>query len=212
MKKRNSKMRIGIIKHCGSIIALALFSGFFEPLLYGNGIKAYETPWHWIGCLISAFLVYNVVFYFDKINPRKMYNCIGMFTATVVFPLCTLAFLVAFVCAGVYENKTVAAILLVVCVVVYLFLIYALLHRGVAIYEKGKIRIFKFRIYTYDTRQIDDCIIDYNGKKCTVHIIVEGNDHTFRMSSRFTKRLEQELIYSSKRYEQQLNSMIRKKK
>ena len=208
MKKRKSKKRIGIIKYFGSMIGLALFLGFFEPLLYGNGIKAYESPWHWIVCLISAFLVYNIVFYFDKINPRKMYNCIGMLTAFVICPICTIAFLAAFVYAGILKS----VILMIVIPALYLFLIYALLHRGVAIYENGKIRIFKFRIYTYRTRLIDDCILEYNGRKCTVHIIVQGNDHTFQMSSCFTRRLESELIYSSKRYEKQLNSMACKKK
>lgn len=208
MKKRKSKKWIGIIKYCGAIIALALFVGFLDPLLYGTSRKVYEMPWYWIGCFIGAFLVYNIVFYFDKINPRKMYHCIGMFTATVVFPLCTIAFLAAFVYAGILKS----VILMIVIPAPYLFLIYALLHRGVAIYENGKIRIFKFRIYTYNTGLIDDFIIDHNGKKCTVHIIVEGNDHTFRMSSRFTKRIEQELKSHTKSYEQRLNSMIRKNK
>lgn len=201
-------MWISIIKYCVSILALAVIGGFLSPLYDGSSITVYEKPWYWVGCFIFAFLVYNIVFYFDKLNPRKMYNCIGMFTATVVFPLCTLAFLVAFVCAGGRGS----VILMIVTAVLYLFLIYALLHRGVAIYKKGKIRIFKFWMKTYHTNQIDDCILDYNGKKCTVHIIVEGKDHIFKTSALFTKRLEQELKLYTKTYEKELNAVICKKK
>jgi hypothetical protein len=86
------------------------------------------------------------------------------------------------------------------------------LHRGVAIYQCGKIRIFKFFIKTYQINLIDDCRLDYQGRKCTVHIIMDGKDHMFRTSAFFTKRLEQELKLYTKTYEKELNAVIRKKK
>lgn len=201
-----------VTKYVVSIIVLAVIGGFLFPFYDGSSITVYEELWYWIAVLIGSFLVYNSVLYFDKFNPRTMYHCVSLFTATVVFPFCTVAFLAALLYAAVLANKTVSVILMILAVLVYLFLIYALLHRGVAIYKRGKIRIFKFRVKTYRTNLIDDCRFDYNGRKCTVHIIVEGNDHTFRMPSLFTKRLEQELKLHTKTYEENILDSIRKKK
>lgn len=211
MKKNSGKIAKSMIKYGLSIVVCTVVGGLLFPAYDGSSISQYEEPWYWIAALIVSFVTHICVLYFDKINPRKMYYCMGIFTA-VVFPFCTIAFIVAFVCAAFLENTTVSVLLMILTVAVYLFLIYALLHRGVAIYQCGKIRIFKFCIKTYRTNLIDDCRLEYRGRKCTVHIIVDGKDHTFRTSAFFTKQLEQELKLHTKTYEQQLLDSIRKKK
>ena len=67
------------------------------------------------------------------------------------------------------------------------------MHRGVCIYQNGKIRIFKFKIKTYKASKIDDIKFDYENKKCNVVIIINGVKEEFILSSFSAKMTENRL-------------------
>ena len=64
------------------------------------------------------------------------------------------------------------------------------MHRGICIYKKGKIRIFKFKIKTYVVDKIDDINFEYQNNKCLVFITIGDNKEEFNLSSLSAKSIE----------------------
>lgn len=184
-----------VLKYCVSIIVYTVVLGLLAPILDAVSVlDAYTDPNHWLMCFIATFATYNLVFYYEKINPRKMYYLAGIYLTTIAISSFSLIFVIAIIFIAIIENIAIKTVLLIVSLLVYLFLIYVFAHRGVAIYKRGKIRIFKFfTIKTYKTAKIDGFKFDYVGKKCMIHIIVLGNDHVFKMSYSSAKIYEQRL-------------------
>lgn len=108
-----------------------------------------------------------------------MYYTIGVGVSITIAWFSAIALLAAFVWAAVIESLFFKIVVLVLSFLVFLFLIYVCIYRGVAIYKRGKIRIFQFKIKTYHTDKIDDFFMEYLEKTCRVHIIVCGTDHVF---------------------------------
>ena len=75
-------------------------------------------------------------------------------------------------------------------ILVYLFLIYTFMHRGICIYKRGKIRIFKFKIKTYIAYKIDDINFEYQNKKCLISITIGDYKEEFKISSLSAKSIE----------------------
>ncbi len=184
-----------VLRYCASIIAYTVILGLLAPILdMVNILDTYTQPIHWLTCFVAAFIVYNLHLYFVKINSRKMYYLAGIYLTVIVILSFSLAFVFAIIFIALIENIAIKIVLLIVSLLVYLFLIYVFVHRGVAIYDRGKIRIFKFlKIKTYKAEKIDCCKFDYVGKKCIIHITVSGDEHIFKMSSSSAKICEQRL-------------------
>jgi len=182
-----------VIKYCATIIGYTIIVGIFEPIINVTSVDAYIQLEHWIGSFFAAMVVYNLQIYFEKINPRKMYHCLGVHFSTIGMVLSTFAFIAMVIWAVIIESTAMKTAWLIIAFLLYLFLIYVFVHRGVAIYKRGKIRIFKFVIKTYNTDKIENIVFDYNGKKCTIHIIVLGNEHIFKLSSSSAKLCEKRL-------------------
>ena len=75
-------------------------------------------------------------------------------------------------------------------ILLYLFLIYVFMHRGICIYKKGKIRIFKFKIKTYVANKIDDINFEYKNNKCLISIKIGEYKEEFKLSSFSAKLIE----------------------
>lgn len=181
-----------VLKHFVTIVLYAIAVGLAAPVLNLENIwAAYKSPIHWIGAFVAAAVVYGIVYYFQKINPRKTYYCINVITATIIITVLVLAFMAGLVWISLIEKTTIKIILLIAFFVVCLFLVYAFIYRGVAVYKKGKIRVFKLTVKTYKTSKIDSVRFEYIGKKCLIHIIVCGNDHVFKTQSSVGKRCEE---------------------
>jgi len=183
-----------VIKHIIRFLGFFAFMGFLSPFVDCiNPLNAYKDPEHWIAVFVSVSIVYPIIVYIYEINPRKFYYCVDQVLVTIVWLLLFFGLFATIIILIILENIVFKIILLVSSVLVFLFIIHAFVHRGIAVYSKGKIRIFKFKIKTYSTDKIDDITFEYNGKKCTVNIIVCGEDNIFRIPSSSAKRFEPKL-------------------
>lgn len=183
-----------IFKHLALILLYTLLAGLLFPIYdMANILETYKSAVHWIICFSAAFIVYNILLYFNEINPRVFYYCYNVNSTVVVLTIASLTSLSALVAIMMIDGMLLKCILLLLLVLVFLFIVYAFAHRGVAIYEKGKVRVFNFWIKTYSTDKIDNITYNYCGKKCAVNIIVNGKDHIFRMSSESAKLCERRL-------------------
>ncbi|MBE6903740.1 MAG: hypothetical protein E7480_03940 [Ruminococcaceae bacterium] len=181
-----------VINYFASIITYTVILGLLSPIFdMVNILDTYKRIDHWLLCFLAVLTVYHILFYFEKVNPRKMYYCVGVFTTTIAILFSSVAFIVALIWIAILENIAIKIVFLFVSSIIYLTLIYIFVHRGVAVYKRGKIRIFKFSVKTYQTDKIEDYSFDYIGKKCVIHIIVSGNDHIFKIPSSSAKHCEQ---------------------
>jgi len=122
-----------------------------------------------------------------------MYYCIPVLWTTAAAVILSVSFIGTLVLTSVLENSLAKAAFLIGAVIAFLLLMYIFFHRGIAVYSRGKIRIFKFVIRTYKTDRIDDIRLDYTPKKCTVHITVQGDTHTFTLSPSSALRFEERI-------------------
>ena len=67
------------------------------------------------------------------------------------------------------------------------------MHRGICIYKKGKIRIFKFKIKTYIADKIDDINFEYQNKKCLISITIGDYKEEIKISSLSAKTIEKRM-------------------
>ncbi len=184
-----------ILHHTGTVLMWTAIVGLLYPLWeMQNPLATYQQVEHWLMTFIVVLIGYPVGMYFSKINPRKMYYCLDVCTVTVEMLLATGLFIAALLFCAVMEAKLLQVLVLVSAVVVYLFLIFFFGHHGVAVYECGKIRIFRFGLVrTYVTDAADEVRLDYIGRKCAIHIVVAGEDHVFRVSSAAAKLQQKQL-------------------
>lgn len=183
-----------VIKYFAAIILYTALLGLVSPFLdMVNVLETYKRADHWIICFVSVFIVYNISIYFNKRNSRKFYYCINVPLVTIVFVTVFFAFIAMLAMTSVIEGITVKIGLITVSALACLLIIYAFAYRGVAVYEKGKIRIFKFKIITYSADKIDAVRFEYKGRKCVVHIIVCGNDNVFNLPAGSAKLCEKRL-------------------
>lgn len=171
-------------------IAAGIVIGLLYPVFDGVSLELYKAAGYWISCVIIGFVVKNIDFYFTKLNPRTFYHCADIILASVILTLTFFASILVIVLIGLMEDLIIKILLIISVVIFILFIVYVVCHRGVAIYNKGKIRIFKFKIKTYYTKQIDNIEFEYNGKKCTINIIVEGQNNIFKLPSNSAKVCE----------------------
>ncbi len=191
-----------LLKHIILVIIYSLLLGLVSPIYdMVNVLETYQRPSHWAICLITVLVVYPIFLYFHKINPREFYFCYNIPSVTVALTLSSVALIAGLIAVGIMEGILLKTLLMTMLGSVYLFSVYALVCRGVAIYKKGKVRIFKFRIKTYAERNTVDTVrFEYVGKKCTVHIVISGYEHTFRLSA-----------YSAKLCEKRFDSLPKQK-
>ena len=183
-----------LLKHILRILGLAVVVGVLSPIYdMVNVIEVYRDPSHWVVCFVGTPTVYLIATYFLEINPRTFYHCCDIVVSSAALILSTFAFIGGCIFALTREGIVIKILLFAAVLLLYLFGIYAFFHRGVAVYKKGKIRIFKFRITTYHTDSVDDVRLDYNGRKCNIHILVAGQDHVFRVYASSAKVYESRL-------------------
>lgn len=175
----------------GSVVVL-LFAPLLSPTTdpwYG----IYSQPLFWLFGGLGCIILSCTILYFSSINPRKFYYCINIVPVSIFLSLSTISLITSLVLISIIENIAIKFTLLILVIFVYLFLIYVFMHRGVCIYQNGKIRIFKFKIKTYDASKIDDIKFDYENKKCNVVIIINGVKEEFILSSFSAKMIENRL-------------------
>lgn len=183
-----------VIKNCLSVIAYTIVFGLVYPLLYMESVlSTYPRIEYWISCFISGFVVHTLQIYFNELNPREMYYIIGIAKTSTAILLSTFTLILGLIWISIRGNTMMKVVFLISSFLIYLFLIYCFVHKGVAIYKRGKVRIFNFKIKTYQVDKIDDCIFEYAGKKCVIHIVVSGNDHIFKIPSASARLCEQRL-------------------
>jgi hypothetical protein len=174
----------------GSLLVL-----FFGPLLSpmtNPWYQIYSEPLYWlfgsIGCGILTF----IIIYFIDINPRKFYYCINVIPVILFLTLSTLCLIPSIIYIAIIENIVLKISLLILLIFMYLFLIYAFIHRGICIY-KNKIRIFKFKIKTYNASKIENIKFEHLNKKCNIIITINDLKEEFVLSSFSAKMIEKRM-------------------
>ena len=205
-------MKNKILRHIGRVILYAILVGIIAPVfdlielgLRGapdplSAFEAYVNPWYWLFVAIMVVGIYTIVLYFREIKPRIFVFLYDIMQTTVLVCLLIGAEVLALLYAvvGLSDHKALLILALIACGVVFLFGIYAITCRGVAIYQNGKVRIFKFRIYTYQTGEVEDLRLEYQGRICCVHVVVQGHDHVFKISAGTAKAVEHRLTMLAK--------------
>ena len=172
----------------GSILVL-----FFGPLLSpisNPWYQIYTEPLYWVFGILGCSILTGIIIYFIDINPRKFYYCLNIVPITIFLTVSTIVLIIAVVFISIIENILIKTVLLIFLVLVYLFLIYTFMHRGICIYKRGKIRIFKFKIKTYIADKIDDINFEYQNKKCLISITFGDYKEEFKTSSLSAKTIE----------------------
>ncbi|MBQ9730504.1 MAG: hypothetical protein IJV94_00055 [Bacilli bacterium] len=182
-----------IIIECllGSLLVL-----LFAPLLYpvtDPWFEIYSSPIYWLFGYLSCAIISFIIVYFTNINSRKFYYCINIVPASIGLTLSTFSFITILVLISLMENICIKIVLLILVTLLYLFLLYVIIHRGICIYKNGKIRIFKFKIKTYNVTKIEDIRFEYENKKCNIVIIINGFKEEFVLSSFSAKLVEKRL-------------------
>ncbi len=175
----------------GSILVL-----FFGPLLSpisNPWYQIYTEPLYWVFGILGCSILTSIIIYFIDINPRKFYYCLNIVPISIFFTFSTIGLIISFIFIAIIENTLIKIILLIFLVLVYLFLINLFMHRGICIYKKGKIRIFKFKIKTYIADKIDDINLEYQNKKCLISITIGDYKEEFKISSLSAKSIEKRM-------------------
>lgn len=172
----------------GSILVL-----FFGPLLSpisNPWYQIYTEPLYWVFGILGCSILTGIIIYFIDINPRKFYYCLNIVPTTIFLTVSTIGLIIAVVFISIIENIIIKTVLLIFLILIYLFLIYTFMHRGICIYKRGKIRIFKFKIKTYIADKIDDINFEYQNKKCLISITIDDYKEEFKISSLSAKSIE----------------------
>ena len=175
----------------GSLVVL-LFGPLLSPAT-NPWYEIYAQPLYWLFGCIGCVVVSSIILYFLNINPRKFYFCINIVSVSIFLTILTLSMITSLVLIAVIENVVIKIALLVLLTLLFLISIYVFMHRGVCIYKNGKIRIFRFKIKTYDASKIDDIIFEYANKKCNIIIVINGFKEEFKLSSFSAKMIENRL-------------------
>lgn len=182
-------------KHIVCVLGLAFLMGFISPIynwleapsFTHHTFSSWADPWHWILCLVISVILYLIYQYFIEYRPRAFYYCVDLVSLVLVIQI----ELWGSILAAIFLPRPQNPFALTTCICAYafllFFLIYASGHRGFAIY-RDKIRIFKFRIQTYHTTEIDHISIEYGNFIATIRITVHGDTTIFRLPT-FAARL-----------------------
>lgn len=206
--ERSMNMVKKVIKHIGKALLYIIICGALAPLyhivdamLFHNPdamaatLAQYTDPYYWLIIVAAVGIVYPTVIYFREFRPRTfvhLYDVVWATAATCLLIGGEVAALM-FVLFRLSEHKVLMIFALIACGAVFLFGLYAIICRGVAIYQNGKVRVFKFRVYTYPTDTVDDLRLEYRGKQCIVHVVVQGDEHLFRVSKGSAELIEKRL-------------------
>lgn len=175
----------------GSILVL-----FFGPLLSpisNPWHQIYTEPLYWVFGILGCSILTGIIIYFVDINPRKFYYCLNIVPIIIFLIISTIGLIISLIFIALIENISLKIILLILLILLYLFLIYVFMHRGICIYKKGKIRIFKFKIKTYIANKIDDINFEYQNKKCLLSITIGDYKEEFKTSSISAKSIEKRM-------------------
>ncbi len=184
-----------VFKHIVCILGLAFLMGFGSPIynwienpaFTHHTFSSWADPWHWMLCLAISIILYLIYQYFMEYRPRTFYYCIDLVSLVIVIQIELWGSILAAIFFPWPQNSFALAACICAYVFLLFFLIYASGHRGFAIY-RDKIRIFKFRIKTYHTTELDDISIEYGNFIANIRITVCGETTIFRLPA-FAARL-----------------------
>lgn len=197
-----------IIKHIGRVLLYIIICGVLAPLyhildamLFDNPdamvatLAQYTDPDYWLIIVAAVGIVYPTVIYFKEIKPRTFVSLYDVVWATAATCLLIGGEVIAlmYVLFGLSEQKVLMILALIACGAIFLLGMYAIMCRGVAIYQNRKVRVFKFRIFTYHTDTVDDLRLEYCDKQCIVHVTVQGDEHLFRVSKGSAELIQKRL-------------------
>ena len=178
------------ILECALGSILVLFFGLLLSPISNPWYQIYTEPLYWVFGILGCSILTGIIIYFIDINPRKFYYCLNIVPTTIFLTVSTIGLIIAVVFISIIENIIIKTVLLIFLILIYLFLIYSFMHRGICIYKRGKIRIFKFKIKTYIADKIDDINFEYQNKKCLISITIGDYKEEFKISSLSAKLIE----------------------
>ena len=178
------------ILECLSGSILVMFLGPLLSPISNPWYQIYTEPLYWVFGILGCSILTSIIIYFIDINPRKFYYCLNIVPTSIFLLFSTIGLIISLAFITLIENISLKIILLILLILLYLFLIYVFMHRGICIYKKDKIRIFKFKIKTYIAKKIDDINFEYQNKKCLISIIIGDNKEEFKISSFSAKLIE----------------------
>ncbi len=171
-----------MLKYIGKFIVYFLLCSIGFPLVEGGDpITTYSDPGHWGFCLVISLvaIIVEVLVCENIIQIPTFYFCSGILPIVVTI-LTFFALIISLILIlANFESAFIQALLLVLAVSVFAFAIGSSWCRGVAVYDDGTVKIFKFKIKTYEAAVIDDIKIEYSGIKCKIIITVNGEDNVF---------------------------------
>lgn len=172
----------------GSILVL-LFGPLLSPVSE-PWYQVYFEPFYWVFGVLCCFILTGIIIYFIDINPRQFYHCINIVPTSIFITMSTLGLIASLLLISFVDDIIIKIIFIILLIILYLFLIYVFMHRGVCIYKKGKIRIFKFKIKKYIANKIDSINFEYQNKKCIITILINNYKEEFKLSSNSAKFIE----------------------
>ena len=137
------------ILECLSGSILVMFLGPLLSPISNPWYQIYTEPLYWVFGILGCSILTSIIIYFIDINPRKFYYCLNIVPTSIFLLFSTIGLIISLAFITLIENISLKIILLILLILLYLFLIYVFMHRGICIYKKDKIRIFKFKIKKY---------------------------------------------------------------
>lgn len=161
-----------------------LFIGCYIVMFIGypfvNGVidpLPYTKPFYWLNILIAECIVCLPIVYFTEINPRRFVFIIKTARCAVLLTVATLFLIGSIIGIAFLESVALKAFLIVTVMLVFLFMIYLALHRGIAFYKSRKIRIFDGKIQTYTSP-----IEEFSYQNGMITLLIDGKEHSIKAS------------------------------
>ena len=184
------------IKYLLGFIGMYFILYLFAPLSGVSDLSEYVQEFYWLEILICELAVFFVYIYFQEINPRKH---IMIFVEksvketvfkSLAFSSCILAWfaLLMVIVLLVSDNTFVKMVLAVLWLLVLPTLCYLFFYRGISIYKNKKIRVFNFKVTTYQNGVIEGVKIDEFGKTSKLIVSINGKENVFWVSSKSAQK------------------------
>ncbi len=183
-----------LLTHILRLFALVIIGGLLLPFFDGGDVlDAYREPLYWLITAALASFIYSVNLYFTECNRRHFYRILSPVSTALGLVIILLAVLAIFPISFLsLFSSFLTALFLSLDAVLIFFSWYLFFHRGVCFYENGKIRIFKFKIYTYKNgTKIESIDYEKRDKKTYMILKMAGDTHAFRIDNKPSGKLSE---------------------
>ena len=165
-----------------------------------NGSE-YTQSFYWLEILIYEIVVGSILLYFLEINPRKHVmifvekNIRNTVLLSLAASMCFLALLALGMVVAILvpDDTFIKFVLIVVWLLMFPVAYYIFFYRGISIYKNKKIRIFNFKVTTYQNGFIEDVKVEKFEKHSKLTIVINGKENVFWISSKYAQHYQDKI-------------------